>query len=147
MKWVNTLQTLHVCSTLKRRGNKCFHFVSTWNTCGVFVGYFVTYTIYLVDMQKSSTAWIMPEYGFSLTRMFPLKDILEYMGKYELKQARIEQKKYLSTKKWSFSLKIFTDFLKFLLRTSISFHFGSQNFSNHIRGWIQEPLVISRKVD
>ena len=26
-------------STLKSRGNKCFHVVSTWNTRGVFVGY------------------------------------------------------------------------------------------------------------
>ena len=33
-----TLQTHHVYSTLKRRGNDCFHVVSTWNTRGVFVG-------------------------------------------------------------------------------------------------------------
>ena len=31
-------QTLHVYSTLKRRGNDRFHVVSTWNTGGVFVG-------------------------------------------------------------------------------------------------------------
>lgn len=30
--------THHVNSTLKRRGNDCFHVVSTWNTRGVFVG-------------------------------------------------------------------------------------------------------------
>ena len=33
-----TIQTLHVYSTLKRRGNERFHVVSTWNTRGVFVG-------------------------------------------------------------------------------------------------------------
>ena len=33
-----TLQTFHVYSTLKRRGNEHFHVVSTWNTRGVFVG-------------------------------------------------------------------------------------------------------------
>ena len=43
-KWVSKdflflpLQTLHVYSTLKRRGNIRFHVVSTWNTRGVFVG-------------------------------------------------------------------------------------------------------------
>ena len=34
----NTLQTLHVYSALKRRGNLRFHVVSTWNTRGLFVG-------------------------------------------------------------------------------------------------------------
>ena len=34
-----TLQTHHVGSTLKRRGNDRFHVVSTWNPRGVFVGY------------------------------------------------------------------------------------------------------------
>ena len=34
----HTLQTLHVDSTLKRRGNGRFHVVSTWNPRGVFVG-------------------------------------------------------------------------------------------------------------
>ena len=33
-----TLQTHHVYSTLKRRGNDRFHVVSTSNTRGVFVG-------------------------------------------------------------------------------------------------------------
>ena len=33
-----TLQTHHVYSTLKRRGNECFHVISMWNTRGVFVG-------------------------------------------------------------------------------------------------------------
>ena len=33
-----TLQTQHVYSTLKWRWNDRFHVVSTWNTCGVFVG-------------------------------------------------------------------------------------------------------------
>ena len=33
-----TLQTHHVYSTLKRRGNGRIHVVSTWNTRGVFVG-------------------------------------------------------------------------------------------------------------
>ena len=32
-----TQLTHHVYSTLKRRGNDCFHVVSMWNTCGVFV--------------------------------------------------------------------------------------------------------------
>ena len=32
------LQTNHVYSTLKRRGNNLFHVVSTWNTPGVFLG-------------------------------------------------------------------------------------------------------------
>ena len=43
---VNTLQTLQVYSTLKRRGNVRFHVVSTWNTCGVFVGYVLALLIY-----------------------------------------------------------------------------------------------------
>ena len=34
-----SLQTHHVYSTLKRCGNDCFHVVSTWNTRGVFVGF------------------------------------------------------------------------------------------------------------
>ena len=33
-----TLQTHHVDSTLKQRGNGCFHVVSTWNPRGGFVG-------------------------------------------------------------------------------------------------------------
>ena len=36
-----TLQTLHVDSTLKRRGNGRFHVFSTWNPRGVFVGKYV----------------------------------------------------------------------------------------------------------
>ena len=43
---VNTLQTLQVYSTLKRRGNERFHVVSTWNTRGVFVGYVLALLIY-----------------------------------------------------------------------------------------------------
>ena len=38
---VLTLQTYHVYSTLKRRGNVRFYVVSTWNTRGVFVGWSV----------------------------------------------------------------------------------------------------------
>ena len=34
----HTLQTHHVDSTLKRRGNGSFHVDSTWNPRGVFVG-------------------------------------------------------------------------------------------------------------
>ena len=34
---IPSLQTDHVHSTLKRRGNGRFHVVSTWNTRGVFV--------------------------------------------------------------------------------------------------------------
>ena len=37
---VTYLQTHHVDSTLKRRGNGRFHVVSTLNPSGVFVGYF-----------------------------------------------------------------------------------------------------------
>ena len=36
-----SLQTHHVDSTLKRRGNGRFHVVSTWNPRGVFVGLLV----------------------------------------------------------------------------------------------------------
>ena len=36
--WMTSLQTHHVYSTLKRRGNDRFHVISTWNTRGVFVG-------------------------------------------------------------------------------------------------------------
>ena len=36
-EWLLTLKTHHVCSTLKRRGNKRFHVAPTWNTRGVFV--------------------------------------------------------------------------------------------------------------
>ena len=35
---MTTLQTHHVASTLKRRGNDRFHVVSTWIPRGVFVG-------------------------------------------------------------------------------------------------------------
>ena len=35
----DTLQTHHVYSTLKQRGNDRFPVVSTWNTRGVLVGY------------------------------------------------------------------------------------------------------------
>ena len=35
----NALQTYHVYFTLKRRGNGLFHVISTWNICGVFLGY------------------------------------------------------------------------------------------------------------
>ena len=34
----HSLETHHVYSTLKRRGNNRFHVVSTWKTRGVFVG-------------------------------------------------------------------------------------------------------------
>ena len=37
---VTYLQTHHVDSTLKRRGNGRFHVVSTLNLSGVFAGYF-----------------------------------------------------------------------------------------------------------
>ena len=37
-KFEKYMQTLHVYSTLKRRGNERFHVVSTWNKRGVFVG-------------------------------------------------------------------------------------------------------------
>ena len=38
LRYYQTLQTHHVYSTLKRRGNNRFYVVSTWNTRGVFVG-------------------------------------------------------------------------------------------------------------
>ena len=38
IKEPNTLQTHHVDSTLKQRGNDRFHVVSTWNPGSVFVG-------------------------------------------------------------------------------------------------------------
>ena len=41
IKILKTLQTNHVDSTLKRRGNGRFHVVSTWNPRGVFVGKYV----------------------------------------------------------------------------------------------------------
>ena len=34
-----SLQAHHMDSTLKRRGNGCFHVVSMWNPRGMFVGY------------------------------------------------------------------------------------------------------------
>ena len=37
IKCVSALQTLHMYSTLKRRGNVRFHVISTWNTRGVVV--------------------------------------------------------------------------------------------------------------
>ena len=40
-----SLQTHHMYSTLKRRGNGRFYVVSTWNTCGVFAG-FLSWTSY-----------------------------------------------------------------------------------------------------
>ena len=38
-------QTLHVYSTLKRRGNGRFHVNSTWNTREVFVGFKLIYGV------------------------------------------------------------------------------------------------------
>ena len=38
-----SLQTQHVYSTLKRRGNDRFHVVSMWNKRGVFVALVVNY--------------------------------------------------------------------------------------------------------
>ena len=35
-----SLQTYHLDSTLKRRGNSRFHVILTWNPRGVFVGVF-----------------------------------------------------------------------------------------------------------
>ena len=44
-----SLQTLHVYSTLKRRGKGLFHVISTWNTRGVFVGMLVCgYYLYFI---------------------------------------------------------------------------------------------------
>ena len=45
MKLANVLQTHHVYSTLKRRGNDRFNIVSTWNTQGVFVGWNITVSV------------------------------------------------------------------------------------------------------
>ena len=41
-----SLQTHHVYSTLKRRGNGLFHIVSTWNTRGVFVEFCLVKTVF-----------------------------------------------------------------------------------------------------
>ena len=37
-----SLQKYRLYSKLKRRGNDCFHVVSTWNTCDVFVRFYTT---------------------------------------------------------------------------------------------------------
>ena len=46
------LQTHHVNSTLKARGNGCFHVVSSWNTRDVFVG-FLLFTIFCEAQKRS----------------------------------------------------------------------------------------------
>ena len=43
-----SLQTRHVDSTLKQRGNGRFHVVSTWNSRGVFVGHMLLESVYLL---------------------------------------------------------------------------------------------------
>ena len=49
-----SLQTHHMDSTLKRRGNDRFHVVSTWNLRGVFVGWKVLVLI-LVPSPRTRT--------------------------------------------------------------------------------------------
>ena len=46
----SVLQTHHFYSTLKRRGNSCFHVVSTWNTSGMFVGRLQEFTIIITSL-------------------------------------------------------------------------------------------------
>ena len=48
-----TLQTHHVDSTLKRRGNDRFHVVSTWNPRGVFVRKILTQ----IDKEMKMENW------------------------------------------------------------------------------------------
>ena len=50
-----SLQTHHVDSTLKRRGNDRFHVVSTWNPRGVFVG--------MVDLSDFSPSFLSQPYS------------------------------------------------------------------------------------
>ena len=49
-----TLQTHHVDSTLKRRGNGRFHVVSTWNPHGVFVGN-IEFKLFLNSLDSNTT--------------------------------------------------------------------------------------------
>ena len=49
-----SLQTHHVDSTLKRRGNGRFHVVSTWNPRGVFVGILLLFSEKLENGIKTS---------------------------------------------------------------------------------------------
>ena len=48
---LETLQTHHVDSTLKRRGNGRFHVISTWNPREVFVGKDLTFR-YIIISEK-----------------------------------------------------------------------------------------------
>ena len=50
---IHTLQTNHVYSTLKQRGNDRFHVVSTWNTRGVFAGYEPIETYQTLNMKSN----------------------------------------------------------------------------------------------
>ena len=54
-----SLQTHHVDSTLKRRGNGRFHVVPTWNPRGVFVRQLLTTNKSLNYLNYSITCWIL----------------------------------------------------------------------------------------
>ena len=68
-----SLQTHPVDSTLKRRGHGRFHVVSTWNPCGVFVGYYIRGNIivkrqFTLPKEETDQLWI--DQLFILVREF-----------------------------------------------------------------------------
>ena len=54
------LQTRHVYSTLKQRGNNCFHVVSTWNTFGLFVG--MRFLIQKLEVLNGNSIYLLLNY-------------------------------------------------------------------------------------
>ena len=62
-----SLHIHHKYSTLKRHGNGRFHVVSTWSTCGVFVG-ILTLLIFI----EKSFFWIFKKVFYDYLRFSPI---------------------------------------------------------------------------
>ena len=80
---VTSLQTHHVDSTLKRRGNDSFHVVSIWNPRGVFVGFFYNR---LEDDEFSDTYKLKPFINFQnneTSTSFSIEDFAGVIKKFE----------------------------------------------------------------
>ena len=63
---VISLQTLHVYSTLKRRGNVRFHVFSTWHTRGVFLGLWQEHTAWGGNHKQRKAFLMVQETNYSV---------------------------------------------------------------------------------
>ena len=109
-----TLQTHHVCFTLKWRRNDAFHIVSTWNTRGVFLGkklITVNLVAYFNQMDDTITFnFVSQKICFMIFQRFYLLHIFHW----DL---------------WTFSQKIHTKVSLFLIIFSECFSLSSKVFS------------------